>query len=311
MGSKVARKTPAVKPLVRSKTLGSLVSASSQDWRPSGVRENLHDHNSPRVLDTCGNKLDSEENSSTKTPDHCAPSKPHSPWKKLFKTWKQKSIKHLSRKSSLKKICSKVVKSWDDIPSIDPNMCKMKPSWIIFSFSELQKATNNFSKAILKSIHIFFLHHAENLIGRGGFSEVYKGCSKGGQLVAVKRLTTESHEERVNSFLSELGIIAHVDHPNIAKLIGYGVEGGLFIVLQLSSLGSLKSFLHVGSREKIEWRIRYKIALGTADGLLYLHEDCQRRIIHRDIKADNILLTENYEAQVLNMICFLFVRHKD
>lgn len=147
--------------------------------------------------------------------------------------------------------------------------------------------------------------------------------------MAVKRLTTVTHEERITSFLSELGIIAHVDHRNTAKLIGYGVERGLYIVLELSSLGSLGSLLHrksgipsiclkyngkknlykgfsyivfflvlTGSSEILDWGTRYKISLGVADGLLYLHEGCQRRIIHRDIKADNILLTENYEAQV-------------
>jgi len=86
------------------------------------------------------------------------------------------------------------------------------------------------------------LYCAEELIGSGGAAEVYKGVLKGGQLVAIKRLTKGTHEEKVNSFLSELGIIVHVDHPNTAKLIGYGVEGGLHLVLQLSSHGSLSSF---------------------------------------------------------------------
>lgn len=57
-------------------------------------------------------------------------------------------------------------------------------------------------------------------------------------------------------------------------------------------------FYFPGSNEKLDWGARYKIILGTADGILYLHENCQRRIIHRDIKADNILLTENFEPQV-------------
>lgn len=92
--------------------------------------------------------------------------------------------------------------------------------------------------------YMLYLVLAENLIGKGGFAEVYKGCLKGGDLVAIKRLTKGTNEERVTSFLSELGIIAHVDHPNTAKLIGYGVKGGLHIVLQLSSLGSLGSLLH-------------------------------------------------------------------
>lgn len=283
--SRVARKIPAVKPLVRSRTLNSLFSASAQDWRRLDVQEDFNGNSSPKgVLEACKNNLDLEGDSPTKTPALCIPSKPQFRWKKLFKTWKKKSIRHLSSNNSIKKICN-IVGIGDNVPGshVNADMCKMKASWKIFSFSELQKATDNFSQV--------------NLIGRGGFAEVYKGCLKGGQLVAVKRLITKTHEERVNSFLSELGIIAHVDHPNTAKLIGYGVEKGLYIVLQLSSLGSLGSLLH-GSRENLEWRIRYKIAVEVADGLLYLHEGCQRRIIHRDIKADNILLTENYEAQI-------------
>ncbi|KAL2521164.1 Protein kinase family protein [Forsythia ovata] len=68
-----------------------------------------------------------------------------------------------------------------------------------------------------------------------------------------------------------------------------GVEGGMYLVLELSPLGN--------SKEKLKWDIRHKVALGTAKGLLYLHEGCQRRIIHRDIKAANILLTEDFEPQ--------------
>lgn len=84
---------------------------------------------------------------------------------------------------------------------------------------------------------------AENLIGRGGYSEVYWGRLKDGSLVAIKRLTKGTPDERTASFLSELGIIAHVDHPNIAKLIGCDV-GGMHLVFQLSPLGSLGSLLH-------------------------------------------------------------------
>ncbi|KAL0371370.1 UNVERIFIED_CONTAM: Receptor-like cytosolic serine/threonine-protein kinase RBK2 [Sesamum angustifolium] len=78
---------------------------------------------------------------------------------------------------------------------------------------------------------------------------------------------------------------------------GYGVEGGMYLVLEFSPIGSLASMLH-SSREKVEWDIRYKVAVGTTKGLLYLHEGCQRRIIHRDIKAANILLTEDFEPQI-------------
>lgn len=84
----------------------------------------------------------------------------------------------------------------------------------------------------------------ENLIGEGGCAEVFKGKLEDGQLVAIKRLTRGSSEELTMDYLSELGIIAHVDHPNIAKLIGYGVEGGMYLVLQLSPHGSLASLLY-------------------------------------------------------------------
>ncbi|XP_021852941.1 receptor-like cytosolic serine/threonine-protein kinase RBK2 isoform X2 [Spinacia oleracea] len=288
--SKVTRKIPAVKPFVRSRTISSLFSrsASTQDFRPLDKREDLNDDDSSREIEEPGKKfLDPEGHSPTKAPARCVPSRPRFRWKSLFKTWKNKSFRHLSSKTSVKKIRSIVGRNGDDVPvsrlsPINANVYKMKASWKVFSFCELQEATDNFSQ--------------ENLIGKGGYADVHKGCLRG-QLVAVKRLTTVTHEERITSFLSELGIIAHVDHRNTAKLIGYGVERGLYIVLELSSLGSLGSLLHRSS-EILDWGTRYKISLGVADGLLYLHEGCQRRIIHRDIKADNILLTENYEAQI-------------
>lgn len=89
---------------------------------------------------------------------------------------------------------------------------------------------------------VFF--HKENLIGEGGYAEVYKGKLEDGQFVAIKRLTRGSPEDMTVDFLSELGIIVHVDHPNIAKVIGYGVEGGMHLVLELSANGSLASLLY-------------------------------------------------------------------
>ncbi|KAG2295132.1 hypothetical protein Bca52824_041801 [Brassica carinata] len=119
-----------------------------------------------------------------------------------------------------------------------------------------------------------------------------------GKLIAVKRLTKGTPDEQTAEFLSELGIIAHVDHPNTAKFIGCCTEDGMYLVFRLSPLGSLGSLLHGPSKDKLTWSRRYKVALGTADGLMYLHEGCQRRIIHRDIKADNILLTEDFQPQI-------------
>ncbi|KAK4477964.1 hypothetical protein RD792_017229, partial [Penstemon davidsonii] len=145
--------------------------------------------------------------------------------------------------------------------------------------------------------NIFGFVWLENLIGEGGYSEVYKGHLADGQLVAVKRLTRGTQEEMTADYLSELGILVHVNHPNIASIIGYGVEGGMHLVLPLSPNGSLASLLN-GEKEKLAWNFRYNIALGIASGLSYLHEGCQRRIIHRDIKSANVLLTEDFEPQI-------------
>lgn len=88
---------------------------------------------------------------------------------------------------------------------------------------------------------------AENLIGKGGQAEVYKGFLNNGQVVAVKRLMKKEketeNEDRVGDFLAELGVIAHISHTNAAKLLGFGIDGGLHLVLQFSPYGSLASLL--------------------------------------------------------------------
>ncbi|KAK6160651.1 hypothetical protein DH2020_004032 [Rehmannia glutinosa] len=172
----------------------------------------------------------------------------------------------------------------ENAPQIEANLyyC-FETSWKNFTLSDLEEATDNFSH--------------ENLIGEGGYSEVYKGNLEDGQLIAVKRLIRGTPEEMTTDYLSELGILAHVNHPNIVGVIGYGVEGGMHLVLPLSPNGCLSSLLK-GKREKLTWRRRYNIALGIASGISYLHEGCRRRIIHRDIKSANILLTEDFEPQI-------------
>ena len=85
----------------------------------------------------------------------------------------------------------------------------------------------------------------ENLIGQGGHAEVYKGYLRDGQVIAVKRLTNYEKEDgaKASDFLAELGIIAHINHPNAARLIGFAVDNGLYFVLQYASRGSLSSLL--------------------------------------------------------------------
>ncbi|XP_061370318.1 receptor-like cytosolic serine/threonine-protein kinase RBK1 [Gastrolobium bilobum] len=168
--------------------------------------------------------------------------------------------------------------------AIDLDAIATKPSWKNFGYAELVAATDDFNP--------------ENMIGKGGHAEVYKGRLPDGQVVAVKRLMKNEKEveDRAGDFLTELGIIAHINHPNATRLIGFGIDRGLYFVLQLAPHGSLASLLF-GS-ECLEWKIRFKVAIGVAKGLQYLHHDCPRRIIHRDIKASNILLNNNNEAEI-------------
>ncbi|ONK69592.1 uncharacterized protein A4U43_C05F24590 [Asparagus officinalis] len=160
-----------------------------------------------------------------------------------------------------------------------------KPSWRCFSFEEIHQATNGF--------------HRDNLVGRGGYAEVYKGVLGDGQTIAVKKLTSAStDEQREKEFLTELGTVGHVKHPNVSALLGCCIDKDLHLVFEFSSLGSVSSNLHDENSPPMAWKLRHKIAVGTARGLHYLHKGCQRRIIHRDIKASNILLTNNFEPQI-------------
>ncbi|CAN6855639.1 unnamed protein product [Brassica oleracea] len=162
-----------------------------------------------------------------------------------------------------------------------------RPKWKCFSFEEIYDATNGFS--------------SENLVGRGGFAEVYKGIlSKSGEEIAVKRITRGGREDerREKEFLMEIGTIGHVSHPNVLSLLGCCIDNGLYLVFIFSSRGSVASLLHDLNQAPLEWETRYKIAIGTAKGLHYLHKGCQRRIIHRDIKSSNVLLTQDFEPQI-------------
>ncbi|OVA19004.1 Protein kinase domain [Macleaya cordata] len=160
-----------------------------------------------------------------------------------------------------------------------------KPTWKCFSFEEIFDATNGFN--------------TDNLVGRGGYAEVYRGVLKNGQVIAVKRLTKASTDERKEKeFLTELGTIGHVHHPNVSSLLGCCIDNGLHLIFEFSLHGSVSSVLHDENSPLMSWKTRYKIAVGTARGLHYLHKGCQRRIIHRDIKASNILLTADYEPQI-------------
>ncbi|XP_042028803.1 receptor-like cytosolic serine/threonine-protein kinase RBK1 [Salvia splendens] len=211
-------------------------------------------------------------------------------WKKMFwqvkktsSVWKISTISLLGGGNGMSK---KVLRRRRRSSSEDAGDFVMpKPSWRNFSYEELRHATDGFS--------------SDKMIGKGGHAEVYKGMLYDGQVVAVKKIMKEKNDEGKNGdFLAELGIIAHIDHPNAAKLIGFSADQGLYLVLQYLPHGSLATSLHSSEDCHLDWGTRYKVAIGVAKGLQYLHSSCQRRIIHRDITASNILLSEDYEAQI-------------
>ncbi|CAJ2653707.1 unnamed protein product [Trifolium pratense] len=148
-----------------------------------------------------------------------------------------------------------------------------------FSYKELANATDNFSLA--------------NKIGQGGFGEVYYGELRG-KKTAIKKMKIQATRE----FLAELKVLTSVHHWNLVHLIGYCVEGSLFLVYEYIDNGNLSQHLHNSAKEPMTWSTRVKIALDVARGLEYIHDHSVPVYIHRDIKSDNILLNENFTAKV-------------
>ncbi|KAF5190284.1 Receptor-like cytosolic serine/threonine-protein kinase RBK2 [Thalictrum thalictroides] len=197
----------------------------------------------------------------------------------------------LLRKSSFKRLFSsfKEDNSTLDEEKISKSVIENKessqrPTFKCFTYEEILEATGGFN--------------SDNLVGRGGYAEVYRGVMKDGQVLAVKRLNRATNETKEREFLTELGTIGHVHHPNVSSLLGCCIDNGFYLIFEFSLHGSVSSVLHDEDSPAMSWKIRYKIALGTARGLHYLHKGCQRRIIHRDIKASNILLSADFEPQI-------------
>ncbi|XP_056162011.1 proline-rich receptor-like protein kinase PERK1 [Syzygium oleosum] len=153
-----------------------------------------------------------------------------------------------------------------------------------FTFEELRMATNGFSDS--------------NLLGQGGFGYVYKGVLPNGKEVAVKQLKAGSGQGE-REFKAEVEIISRVHHKHLVSLVGFCTTGSeRLLVYEFIPNNNLQFHLHGKDRPTMDWTTRLRIALGSAKGLAYLHEDCHPRIIHRDIKAANILLDFKFEAKV-------------
>ncbi|XP_058100922.1 probable LRR receptor-like serine/threonine-protein kinase At1g53440 isoform X2 [Magnolia sinica] len=155
-----------------------------------------------------------------------------------------------------------------------------------FSLRQIKAATNNFDPA--------------NKIGEGGFGPVYKGTLPDGSTIAVKQLSSKSKQGN-REFVNEIGMISALQHPNLVKLFGCCIEGNqLLLIYEYMENNSLARaiFGREDQRLKLDWPTRRKICVGIARGLAYLHEESRLKIVHRDIKATNVLLDKDLNAKI-------------
>ncbi|KAJ9560111.1 hypothetical protein OSB04_005271 [Centaurea solstitialis] len=171
--------------------------------------------------------------------------------------------------------------------SISKNLPKNEASQFLgattfrrFTYSELKKATSDFSEEI----------------GRGGACIVYKGKLSDNRIAAVKRLQNANRQGEAE-FQAEISTIGRVNHMNLIETWGYCAEGKhRLVVYEYMENGSLAENLVINN--KLDWATRLDIAIGTAKGLAYLHEECLEWVLHCDVKPHNILLDANYKAKV-------------
>ncbi|XP_021894433.1 cysteine-rich receptor-like protein kinase 10 [Carica papaya] len=145
------------------------------------------------------------------------------------------------------------------------------------NFAAIEAATDKFSE--------------NNKLGAGGFGEVYKGVLPNGQEIAVKRLSKRSCQG-AEEFKNEVLLVAKLQHRNLVRFLGFCLEGGeKILVYEFVPNRSLDNFLFDSEkREQLDWSRRYNLIIGIARAILYLHEESQLKVIHRDLKASNILL---------------------
>ncbi|XWS09907.1 hypothetical protein CRYUN_Cryun39dG0030000 [Craigia yunnanensis] len=155
----------------------------------------------------------------------------------------------------------------------------------LFDLTAITSATNNFS--------------TKNILGEGGFGYVYKGVLKDGQEIAVKRLSKSSNQG-LNEFTNEVKHIAKLQHRNLVKLLGCCIQADeKILIYEYMPNKSLDFFIFDQNQSmSLDWSMRNHIINGIARGLLYLHQDSRQRIIHRDLKAGNILLDDEMNPKI-------------
>ncbi|KAJ8630976.1 hypothetical protein MRB53_024299 [Persea americana] len=155
-----------------------------------------------------------------------------------------------------------------------------------YTLRELEASTNGFAD--------------ENVIGEGGYGIVYKGVLEDNTQVAVKNLLNNRGQAE-KEFKVEVETIGRVRHKNLVRLLGYCAEGAYrMLVYEYVDNGNLEQWLHgdVGPCSSLTWEIRMNVILGTAKGLMYLHEGLEPKVVHRDVKSSNILLDKQWNPKV-------------
>ncbi|KAK4839871.1 hypothetical protein QYF36_025649 [Acer negundo] len=166
-----------------------------------------------------------------------------------------------------------------------PKLVILQMDMAIHTFDDIMRVTENLSE--------------KYIIGYGASSTVYKCVLKSSRPIAIKRLYNQC-PHNLREFETELETIGSIRHRNIVSLHGYALSHyGNLLFYDYMENGSLWDLLHGPSKKvKLDWETRLKIAVGAAQGLAYLHHDCNPRIIHRDVKSSNILLDENFEPRL-------------
>ncbi|XP_052177420.1 probable LRR receptor-like serine/threonine-protein kinase At1g53440 [Diospyros lotus] len=168
----------------------------------------------------------------------------------------------------------------------DKDLQALKLQTGYFTLRQMKAATGNFDPA--------------NKIGEGGFGPVYKGILSDGAVIAVKQLSSKSRQGN-REFVNEIGMISALQHPNLVKLYGCCIEGNQLLLIyeymENNCLGRAL-FGREEGRIKLDWPTRKRICLGIARGLAYLHEESRLKIVHRDIKATNVLLDKDLNAKI-------------
>eukprot|EP00261_Vitis_vinifera_P017788 XP_010647595.2 PREDICTED: G-type lectin S-receptor-like serine/threonine-protein kinase At1g11330 [Vitis vinifera] len=180
----------------------------------------------------------------------------------------------------------------------DVNQVKLEELPLL-DFEKLVSATNNF--------------HEANKLGQGGFGSVYRGKFPGGQDIAVKRLSRAS-AQGLEEFMNEVVLISKLQHRNLVRLLGCCFKGEeKILIYEYMPNKSLDAFLFDPlKKESLNWRKRFSIIEGIGRGLLYLHRDSRLRIIHRDLKASNILLDEDLNPKISDFgMARIFGRKQD